>query len=128
MRTTYSRSATASREHVDRPTAAANNGKASGKGAKVPILRVQHSVPAYDDWKRAFDRDPIDREGSGVRRYQIHRPVTDPSFVMIDLEFVSLDEAEDFLQRLRALWDGPGRAVTQDPRAWIVETVETAGS
>jgi hypothetical protein len=27
----------------------------------MPILRVQHAVPNFDGWKRAFDSDPIDR-------------------------------------------------------------------
>jgi hypothetical protein len=52
-------------------------------------LRIQHSVPAFDSWKRAFDADPLDRKGSGVRRYSLHRSVKDPNFVMIDLEFVA---------------------------------------
>jgi len=92
----------------------------------MPTLRIQHSVPTFDDWKRAFDSDPVDRMGGGVRSYQIHRGVSDPSFVMIDLEFDDVDTAEAFHDRLRQLWDGPGKAVTTDPRAWVVETVESA--
>jgi hypothetical protein len=34
------------------------------------ILRIEHPVPNYNAWKAAFDSDPIDREGSGVRRYR----------------------------------------------------------
>ncbi|MGH3481349.1 MAG: hypothetical protein ACRDV1_02305 [Actinomycetes bacterium] len=92
----------------------------------MPVLRIQHSVPTYDGWKQTFDRDPVDRKGSGVRRYQIHRGVADPNLVMIDLDFRTVDEAEDFLVKLRQLWDGPGKAVMQNPEAWIVETIETA--
>lgn len=92
----------------------------------MPTLRVQHSVPTFDDWKRAFDNDPVDRKGGGVRRYEIHRSVSDPNFVMIDLEFDAVADAEAFHDRLRRLWDGPARAVTRDPVAWVVETVESA--
>lgn len=92
----------------------------------MPILRVQHSVVSFDGWKSVFDSDPIDRKGSAVRRYQIHRSVADPDFVMIDLEFDEVDDAEQFLVKLRQVWEGSGKAVMQDPEAWIVEMVESA--
>lgn len=88
-------------------------------------LHVQHAVPDYDGWKRAFDSDPMARKGSGVRRYHVHRSVADPNFVMIDLEFDDALAAERMLERLRGLWSGPGGSVMRNPQAWIVETVET---
>jgi hypothetical protein len=91
----------------------------------MPILRIQHTTPTYDAWKRSFDSDPVNRKDGGVRRYQVHRSVSDPTFVMIDLEFDRVDEAESFLGKLRELWDGPAKAVAQNPEAWVVETVET---
>jgi len=89
------------------------------------ILRIQHSVPDYETWKRAFDKDPVDRKAAGVRRYHVYRSVSDPNFVVIDLEFDSVAAAEGLLEKLRKLWTGPGGAVMRDPQAWIVETVET---
>lgn len=91
----------------------------------MPILHIQHSVPNFEGWKRAFESDPMDRKGSGVRHYQVHRSVADPNFVMIDLEFSTLAEAERLLEKLRHLWAGPGGSVTRNPEAWIVETVES---
>ena len=91
----------------------------------MPILHIQHPVPNFEGWKRAFESDPMDRKGSGVRRYHIHRSVADPNFVMIDLEFDTLPEAERLLERLRQLWAGPGGAVMRNPEAWIVETIES---
>lgn len=91
----------------------------------MTILRVQHAVPNFDGWRRAFDSDPIDRKGSGVLRYSVHRSVTDPNFVMIDLEFGTVAEAEMVLEKLRRLWAGPGGAVMRNPEAWIVETIES---
>jgi hypothetical protein len=90
----------------------------------VPILRIEHSVPNFERWKQAFDSDPANRKGSGVRRYQVLRPRDDPSYVMIDLEFDSVDEAEAFLRTMQRIWGGPGKAVMQNPRARIVDTVE----
>lgn len=89
----------------------------------MPILHIQHAVPNFEGWKRAFDSDPMDRRGAGVRKYSVHRSVADPNFVMIDLEFDTLSEAEKLLERLRQLWAGPGGAVMRNPEAWIVETV-----
>jgi hypothetical protein len=92
----------------------------------MPILRIQHAVPAFDAWKRAFESDPVDRKGAGVRRYRILRPVGNPNFVMVDLELDTVDEAEALLQKLRRLWSGPAQAVMRNPEAWIVETFEAA--
>jgi hypothetical protein len=89
----------------------------------MPILRIQHTVPNFDAWKKAFDSDPVGRKAGGVQRHTLYRAVADRSLVMIDLEFQTLPEAEQFLARLRVLWAGPGGAVMRNPEAWIVETV-----
>lgn len=91
----------------------------------MAILRIQHFVPDFERWKQAFDSDPMDRGGAGVRRYRIHRSVVEPGLVMIDLEFDTVAEAERMLERLRGLWAGPGGRVMRDPEAWVVETVES---
>jgi hypothetical protein len=88
-------------------------------------LRIQHSVTTFDSWKRAFDADPLDRKGSGVRRFSTHRSVTDPNFVMIDLEFETVAEADAFLEKLRGMWSGAARAVMRNPEAWVVETMKS---
>jgi len=90
----------------------------------MPIVRIEHSVPNFENWKRAFDSDPADRKGSGVRRYRILRSRDDANYVMIDLEFDSLGEAEAFLGTMQRIWGGPGKAVMLNPRARIVELVE----
>ena len=74
------------------------------------ILRIEHKVPNFDGWKKAFESDPINRKKSGVLRYRIFRPTDEPNYVIIDLEFGSLKEAEAALAALRNLWGkGQGR-------------------
>jgi hypothetical protein len=90
----------------------------------VPTLRIEHPVPDYDNWKRAFDADPVDRRAHGVRRYRVSRAVDDPSYVLIDLEFDSMENAERLLAKMRQVWAGPGKDVMRNPLARIVETVE----
>jgi hypothetical protein len=89
----------------------------------VPTLQIEHPVPNYDAWKAAFDGDPIGRERSGVRRYRVMRPVDDPNYVMVDLEFDSVGEAEAAQAALRELWSRVD--VMREPRSRIVETMES---
>lgn len=90
----------------------------------MPVVRIEHSVPNFDKWKVAFDSDPADRKGSGVRRYQVLRLRDDPNYVMIDLDFDNIGEAEAFVEKMERLWNGPAKAVMQNPRARIVDVVE----
>ncbi len=91
----------------------------------MPVLRIQHAVPSYDSWKRAFDSDPMERSKSGVRRYSVFRSLEDQNFVMIDLELDTMEEAQAMLERLRQLWAGPGGSVMRNPEAWIMEAIES---
>lgn len=92
----------------------------------MPTLRIEHDVPDFNSWKRAFDSDPADRKGSGVRRYQVSRSVDNPNYVMIDLEFDSREEAEGLLAKMRRVWGSDeGQRVMRNPHARIVDTVET---
>lgn len=92
----------------------------------MTVLHIEHPVPDYESWKRAFDSDPADREGSGVRRYRILRAMDDPNYVMIDLEFDTADDAEALLASMRVIWDRVQGTLVSSPRARIVESVETA--
>ena len=91
------------------------------------ILQLEHPVRDFDGWKRAFDGDPLGREDGGVRRYRISRPPDDPNYVVVDLEFDEVPQAEAFLGRLRELWS---QAVEQgligDPQARILTEGESA--
>lgn len=90
----------------------------------MPIVRIEHAVPNFEKWKQAFDKDPVDRKGSGVRRYQILRAHDDPNYVMIDLEFDSQSKAEEFQRTMERLWIGAGKAVMQNPKSRIADRVE----
>lgn len=91
----------------------------------MSILRIEHPVADYDSWKAAFDADPVDRERSGVRSYRVMRPVDDDRYVLVDLEFDTPEEAEGLLAAMRDVWTRVAGTLISDPRAWIVESVET---
>lgn len=89
------------------------------------IVRIEHPVPEFAAWKRAFDGDPVGRQRSGVRRYRILRPIDKPNFVMVDLEFATSNEAEAFLQAMRSIWRQVQGSLIGGPRAEIVEVLES---
>ena len=88
-------------------------------------LCIEHPVPSYENWKRAFDSDPVRREKMRVRRYQILRPVDNPNYVMIQLEFDTASDADALLNAMRAVWSRVEGTIMRDPKAQIVEIVET---
>ena len=89
------------------------------------ILRIEHKVPNFEGWKKAFDNDPINRKQSGVCRYRIFTPTDDPNYVIIDLEFENLINAESTLTVLQKLWSNVEGKVMVNPQARILNIVET---
>jgi len=89
------------------------------------ILRIEHPVPNFDGWKKAFDSDPVGRKKSGVRRYRVLRPTDDANYVMIDLEFDTASQAEALLAALRVVWGRVEGTIMMNPQSRIVEAVET---
>lgn len=93
----------------------------------MPILQIEHPVRDFDSWKAAFEADPVGRERGGVRGYRILRPVDDPGYVAVDLEFETVAEAESFLAALRELWRrAEAEGLIVRPQARIVEVAENA--
>jgi hypothetical protein len=91
----------------------------------MPTLQIEHGVNDFDVWRQAFDADPVRREASGVKRYRVFRPLDDPNYVKIDLDFEDVDKAEAFRAALGDLWRS-GRAapaLAGAPRTRIVEEV-----
>lgn len=92
----------------------------------MPTLQLEHSIRDFEMWKAAFDRDPIDRQALGVRRHRVLRPVEDPNYVVVELDFDTTTEAQACRIALRELWSSreAAPALIGAPRVRIVETVE----
>jgi len=83
----------------------------ANQGATVSTLHIEHPVTDFDTWNTAFERFAELRKQSGVRQQRVHRPVDDPQYVVIDLDFDTVSEAENFLSFLRAnIWSSGGNA------------------
>lgn len=93
----------------------------------MTTLHIEHPIRDFATWKAAFDRDPIGRERGGVRRYQVFRPMDDPHYIIIDLEFDDSRAAESFLAALRELWQSPAATpvLAGSPQTRLIEVVET---
>jgi hypothetical protein len=92
----------------------------------MATLHIQHPVTDFDTWTAAFNRFADARRNAGVRAERIQRPVDDPKFVVIDLDFDSAGEAQSFRGFLTAqVWgnpeNSPGLAGT--PETLILEAV-----
>jgi hypothetical protein len=90
----------------------------------MTTVQIEHPIRDFDGWKAAFDRDPARREASGVRRYRIFRPVDDPHFVSVDLDFDTKDAAEAFVTTMRTIWQRVEGTVMTNPRVRVVDCVE----
>ncbi|MDZ4707486.1 MAG: hypothetical protein SH818_03710 [Saprospiraceae bacterium] len=89
------------------------------------VLQIEHKVASYEGWKQAFENDPIDRKKSGVCRYRIYRPANDPNYVIVDLEFETMEAAENSLAKLRKLWPQVEGKIMMGPQTRILELVES---
>jgi hypothetical protein len=92
----------------------------------MPTLQLEHAIKDFAMWKAAFDRDPIDRRGLGVRRHRVCRPLDDPNYIVVELEFDTTADAEACGAALRELWRSRNAApaLIGAPRVRIVEAVE----
>ena len=87
-------------------------------------LHIEHAVPDFEGWKAAFDSDPVGRQKAGVRCYRVLRPVDNPQFAIIDLEFNTRSEAESLLAAMQQVWQRVGGTLIQDPQWQIAEVVD----
>lgn len=92
----------------------------------MTTLRIEHPISDFDTWKAAFDRDPVDRRASGVRTYRIHRPLDDPRYVLLDLDFDDPASATAMVGRLQAVWASKAAApaLAGRPVTRILDSVE----
>jgi hypothetical protein len=89
------------------------------------VLQIEHKVANYDGWKQAFDSDPVGRERMNVRRYRVLRATDDPNFVVIELEFDTVSEAEALRAAMQTVWGRVQGSLIDSPHTRIGELVET---
>jgi hypothetical protein len=77
----------------------------------MTTLHIEHPITDFRTWRAAFDRFAGARAAGGVLAARIYRPVDDDAYVLIDLDFTGVDEAERFHEFLRTrVWSSPDTA------------------
>ena len=92
-------------------------------------LHIQHPITDLPTWVSAFSRFEEKRRLAGVLSETIRHPVDDDRFVVIDLEFETVDQATGFLQFLEsAVWanEESSPALAGKPDTKILEPVDIA--
>ena len=90
----------------------------------MATLHIEHAVTDFEAWNTAFGRFAEARRQSGGRQQRVQRPVGDPNYVVIDLDFDTTSEAESFLGFLQAnVWSSSANApaLIGTPQAKILE-------
>lgn len=87
-------------------------------------LSIEHGITDFATWKGAFDRFAGARERAGVQGFRLRRPVDDESYLVIELDFPTREQAEGFRRFLfDAVWSNsdasPGLAGA--PQARVLE-------
>ena len=94
----------------------------------MSTLHIEHPISDFTVWKAAFDRFDAIRRQSGVRGHRIQRAVSDPRYIVLDLDFDTPAEATAFLDLLQTrVWSSRENspALAGDPRTAILESVES---
>lgn len=92
----------------------------------MATLHIEHPIVDLAMWQAAFDRFADARAGAGVRGTHIQRPVDDDHYVVVDLQFDTVAEAENFRQFLHTVvWASPDNspALAGTPQTRILTTV-----
>ncbi len=91
----------------------------------MPTLLIEHPISEFETWHRAFGRLADRRREGGVLVERIMQPVGDPHYVLVELEFATLEAAQRFQQFLETeVWSSPANspALRDSPQARIAET------
>ena len=90
----------------------------------MATLHIEHAITDFETWHAAFARFAEVRRQAGVRHHRIQRPVDDPAYVVVDLDFDTVEEAESFLGFLHAnVWTSSENApaLAGKPQTRILE-------
>lgn len=96
----------------------------SGDPGGMATLHIEHPITDFETWRTAFDAAAPLREQGGVRGHVVRRPVDDPRFVVVDLDFATVEAAAAFREILRTrVWAIPANspALAGEPVARVLQ-------
>jgi hypothetical protein len=77
----------------------------------MTTLHIEHPITDLNAWLAAFDRFAEARAKAGVQAQRIQTPLDDSNYIVIDLDFSTTHEAQQFLAFLtNQVWSSTGNA------------------
>lgn len=77
----------------------------------MAVLHIEHAITDLDTWFAAFNSFAERRQAAGVRHERVCRPVDDPQYILIDLDFDRAEQAQRFLAFLQeTVWSSSANA------------------
>ncbi len=92
-------------------------------------LHIEHPITDFATWRTAFGRFAEVRRNAGVTAERIMRPVDEPHYIVVALDFDSAESAGSFKAFLESqVWSSPANAPGLDghPRTMILEPAPIA--
>lgn len=89
----------------------------------MATLHVEHAISDFTRWKAAFDRLADRRREAGVTDHRIHQPHDDAKYVVLQLDFATVEQAQAFREFLESsVWSNPASspALEGTPRARVL--------
>jgi len=95
----------------------------------VATLHIEHPISDLQPWLGAFGQFAEARREAGVLVERVQQPVGDDKYIVVDLEFETVEDAEKFKEFLETVvWQSrdlsPGLAGA--PQARVLQQVATA--
>ena len=90
----------------------------------MTTLHIEHAITDYDTWRVAFDGFAAVRRNAGVLTERVARPVDDPCYIFVALDFDTTEHATSFLRFLETeVWTSAASApaLAGPPRTAILE-------
>ena len=90
----------------------------------MATLHIEHAITDFETWSDAFARFGEARTNAGVTSHRVQRPIDDPKYVVIDLDFETNEQAQRFLSFLKNnIWSNKANspALAGAPQTMILE-------
>jgi hypothetical protein len=95
----------------------------------VATLHIEHPITDLETWLGAFGRFEEARSKAGVQAQRVHQPIDDDRYILVELDFDTVEQAEAFKGFLETrVWSNPEASPGLDgtPRARVLTAVESA--
>ena len=74
--------------------------RAGAYGRPMTTLHIEHPITDYDTWRAAFDSLIDARRKAGVVSGRVARPIDNPHYIVLGLDFDTNEQATAFLRFL----------------------------